>query len=88
MTDNNEKHIGEEIDEILKDVVVEEEKTFPKLPLVFTGRDGETRQIGTVELQPDGTIKGTVYQGAESALPALFSMPLAFHVDGNVKFSA
>ena len=88
MTDNNEKHIGEEIDEILKDVVVEEDNSLPTLPLVFTGRNGETRQIGIVELQTDGTVKGTVYAGAENALPMLFSMPLAFHVDGNVKFSA
>lgn len=87
MTDNNEKHIGEEIDEILKDVPLEEDKTLPSLPLVFTARTGETRQIGFVELQLDGTIKTVVYAGAENVLPILFSMPLAFHIDGNVKFS-
>ena len=87
MTDN-EKHIGEEIDEMLKDVPFVAEEQLPTLPLVFTARDGESRQIGIMELQADGTIKGIVYAGAEKALSALFSMPLAFNVDGNVKFSA
>ncbi len=84
MTDN--KHIGEEIDEILKDVPFEPERVLPTLPVVFTGRDGETRQIGTAELQEDATIIITTYKGTEGALPALFSMPLAFNVDGNVQF--
>lgn len=82
---NDDKHIGEEIDEILKDVKLDKE--LPTLPVVFTGRDGESKQIGTAELQEDGTVKITVYKGAENALPAMFSMPLAFNVDGNVKFS-
>ena len=81
---SDEKHIGEEVDEILEGIVIDE--ALPTLPLVFTGRDGETRQIGDVELQTDGTIIGRVYSGAEGALPALFSMPLAFHVDGSLHF--
>lgn len=85
---NSEKHIGEEIDEILKDVPVEEDITLPRLPFVFTGRNGETREIGYAELQNDGTIICHVYAGAENALPALFSMPVAMHIDGNVRFSS
>ena len=84
MTD--EKHIGEEVDEILKDVPFEPEKVLPTLPVVFTGRDGVTKQIGVAELQEDATIIIRVYTGAEGALPPLFSMPLAFNIDGNVKF--
>jgi len=66
--------------------VEEPKRVLPTLPLVFTGRDGTAKQIGTVELQLDGTIKGTVYRGAEGALPALFSMPLAFAVDGTTHY--
>ena len=87
MENPNEPHIGEEIDDILKDIVLEEERALPVLPLVFTGRDGETRQIGVSELQEDGTILCTVYAGAEGALPMLFSMPLGFHIDSNIRFS-
>ena len=84
MTD--EKHIGEEIDEILKDISLEPERVLPTLPVVFTGRDGESKQIGNAELQENGTVIITVYAGAENALPAMFSMPLAFNIDGNVQF--
>ncbi len=83
---NEDKHIGEEVDEILKDIPYVTEEDLPNLPLVFTARNGETRQIGIVELQKDGTIIGKVYSGAEGALPALFAMPLAFNIDGNVQF--
>lgn len=83
---DNEKHIGEEVDEILKDVSLEPERKLPTLPVVFTGRDGETRQIGTAELQEDATIIITTYKGSEGALPALFTLPVAFNVDGNVQF--
>ena len=67
MTD--EKHIGEEVDEILKDVEMEEE--LPQLPLVFTARDGETRQIGIMELLPDGSTaipddKGAAADGTQT----------------------
>ena len=85
MTDN-EKHIGEEVDEILKDVPFEPGKVLPTLPVVFTGRDGVTKQIGVAELQEDATIIIRVYTGAEGALPPLFSMPLAFQIDGNLQF--
>ena len=85
MTETNGDNFEEELEEILKDVEMEEE--LPQLPLVFTARDGETRQIGIMELLPDGTIRGTVYAGAESALKPLFAMPLAFNVDGNVHFT-
>lgn len=84
MTDD--KHIGEEIDEILKDIPFEPEKELPTLPVVFTGRDGEVKQIGIAELQEDATIIIRVYEGAEGALPPLFSLPVAFNVDGNVQF--
>lgn len=87
MENHNEPHIGEEIDEMLKDIVLEDERKLPTLPLVFTGRDGETRQIGTVELQEDGKMEAVVYEGAEGALPMLFSMPLGFHIDSNVRFA-
>ena len=85
MTDN-EKHIGEEVDEILKDVPFEPGKVLPTLPVVFTGRDGVTKQIGMAELQEDATIIIRVYTSAEGALPPLFSMPLAFQIDGNLQF--
>ena len=82
MTEDN---FEAELAEILKDVP--EVPIWPQLPLVFTGRDGESRQIGIVELHADGTCVGMVYAGAEGALRHLFNMPLAFHIDGNVKFS-
>ena len=85
MTDN-EKHIGEEVDEILKDVPFEPGKVLPTLPVVFTGRDGVTKQIGVAELQEDATIIIRVYKGAEGALPAMFTLPIAFNLDGNVQF--
>ena len=84
MTDD--KHIGEEVDEILKDIPFEPEKALPTLPVVFTARDGVTKQIGEAELQEDATIIIRVYKGAEGALPAMFTLPLAFNLDGNVEF--
>ena len=84
MTD--EEHVGEEVDEILKDVPFEQEKVLPTLPVVFTGRDGTMKQIGVAELQEDATIIIRVYTGAEGALPPMFSMPLAFQIDGNLQF--
>ena len=84
MTDD--KHIGEEIDEILKDIPFEPEKELPTLPVVFTARDGVVKQIGIAELQEDATIIIRVYKGAEGALPAMFTLPLAFNLDGNVEF--
>ena len=84
MTD--EKHIGEEVDEILKDIPFEPEKVLPTLPVVFTAHDGVTKQIGEAELQEDATIIIRVYKGAEGALPAMFTLPLAFNLDGNVEF--